>query len=1024
MKSMTKKLLVLITSVLLIAIALSSCGIDSVETNEVSDEARTKFIKSLIFAEDVELLYGPQIVDLTEDEETYGHFAQVPTNFEKVSKSDGGTSGLTDMYLLMKNDNYQLYFDFKTTDVAVKDMKTGNVFHSNPKRDPGISSFSTANQQNIASPLILEAYDASGKRYSFNFYGNCWEDGTGSFYVVKTGENTLRLVYTIGNDPDKDLFPPVITEDTYNNRILKGLEDKYLDGTIDEDQYLDYVDLLERCYRYMTPKDITVETKERFKSTFPTIDVMTLYVSYEGTSTKLKKNIKGLMETIGFTVKDVKKEMEKADYQGPERSVLYTIPVDLTLNNDGLSVDIDTSLILGPTKQRLYTINVYRGFGANGGFQHKGVDKNGKDYNYTDAYMIVPDGSGATIPLTGKLTADVFKNRIYGADGSFSKEYDMSYAEQVLAPYIIYDRDNLSEKATRYNAGGVIAVMKDGAAQASVVARPKSGNANPVASVNYEVIYSERDYRTYSTSYAVGAAEAETGSGLLLSKYAITGHFSIQYLFTEGGLTYSDYAKILRDYFIKEGMFPAETLSETELPLYVDLLGCVDLNQTFLGIPVQSETALTTYSQAKEILSKLKEAGVNNVVARYSYWANGGENNFMASDLELLSCMGAENDLKALIQYCDDNNMGFFPSVEFLHVTNTDNGFSTSQDAARRMNRSTATIVSRMNAIGSLRDDLEEQILVSSKVAAEISATYKTSFEEVFTSKNIALGNLGKDLHSNYKTNEGVTRSWAEKDHVKILQNFEGYNIAVSTGNFYTWNYANHIFGLPVGSSEYLFESAAIPFTQMLLHGYVNYSLDPVNQTGDYKTALLLALETGAAPSFRWMGAEDSIFDYTSFYNYFSLNYTSTIDRAVALYKEAASVLNDVLNDPITKHEALDAYYVFDQEGKLGWVMADPDKATGLVPVDENGNYVHVHAVERNSSDGGVFATVYGDKKVVVVNYNPFAVELNDRTVVEATSYKVFTLAEYEAIINGSAYEPAPVVPAPVEEPSDNGQEG
>ena len=48
MKSMTKKLLVLITGVLLVAIALSSCGLDSVETNEVSDEARQAVIDKLL----------------------------------------------------------------------------------------------------------------------------------------------------------------------------------------------------------------------------------------------------------------------------------------------------------------------------------------------------------------------------------------------------------------------------------------------------------------------------------------------------------------------------------------------------------------------------------------------------------------------------------------------------------------------------------------------------------------------------------------------------------------------------------------------------------------------------------------------------------------------------------------------------------------------------------------------------------------------------------------------------------------
>lgn len=963
MKSMIKKLLVLFTGMLLIAVVLSSCGIDSKETAEVSDEARQAFIQSLLNQEGAELIYSPLVEEKSDS---------TPPGYSQVSKSAGGQTGLTGMSKILKNESYELYIDFATTDIAVLDLKTGFAYHSNPNRDPDIT-LSASLLQSVASPLSLEAFDASGKRYSFNFYGNCQEDG--SFYVVKTGDDSFRLIYTIGNDPDKDLFPPVITEDTWENKIMKGLNDKLADGTISQKQYDDYLKLLGKCYRYMTPKDMTIETKERFKTTFPTIDVMTLYVSYDSTSSKNKSGIKGLMETIGFTAKDVKKEMEKADYQGPERSVLYTIPVDLTLNEDGLKVNVDASLILGPTKQRMYSLNIYRGLGAT-----KAV--------YENTYMIVPDGSGAVIPANGALSRDVFKDRVYGADGSFSKEYNVSYAEQVLAPYLILDRGVLPEDATRLNAGGIIAIMEDGAAQASVVARPIAGTSSPVASINYEVIYSERDYRTYSTSSVAG--EEQTGSGLLLSKDKVTGVFSIQYLFTEGGLSYTEYANRLRDYFTKKELFPTEKLQQTELPLFIDLLGSVELSETILGVPVKQEKPLTSYKQAAEILQKLKDAGVNNVVTRYTFWANGGEDNVAANDVELLNCMGSAADLDALIAYCNDNGMGFFPSVDFLHVSSMGNGFSKSQDSARRMNRSTATIVERMNAHGGLREDLKEKILVSSSVSVEMAESYKASFEKVVGVKSIALGELGKELHSNYKTNGGVTRMWAEKDHVKVLQSFDGYDIAVSTGNFYTWKYASHIYGLPAGSSEYLMESSAIPFTQIMLHGYVNYSTDPVNQTGDYETALLLALETGASFSFRWMAEDDSIFDYTYYYNNYSLNYTSTIDRAVKVYKEAAAVLNDVLNEEISNHEKAAAFYVVDGE--------------------------HTPETKRVAVDG-VFATTYGDKKVVVVNYNAFDVELNDgEAIVGAKSYKVYTLSEYKKILDGSAAAPLPEVPAaPVE---------
>lgn len=1007
MRAMTKKLILLITSLLLVVLVLSACGLSAFESGDVSDAARQKFIEGLLNEDGVEILYAPLIVD----EEGEPLYDEDPAGYTKVSKSKGSTTGLSDMYRVLQNDNYELYIDFKTTDIAVLDLETGFSYHSNPDRDPD-TSLSASQQITIASPLSVEAYDSSGKRYSFNFYENCFEDG--SFYVLKTGDDSIRLIYTIGNDPDKDLFPPVITKDTYDNVIMKGLEDKYFDGAISEDQYLKYLDILEDCYRYVTPNPedksqaLSAEDKERFAQTFPHIDVMSMYISYDKVSIKQKGRVKTLMETIGFTAQDVKREMEKADYQGPERAVLYTIPVDLVLNENGLSVNLDSSLILGPTKQRLNTINLYRGMGAT-------------KATYPNGYMIVPDGSGALIPVKGNLTTDIFKGRVYGADGSFNKQYDTDYSEQILAPYLILDRGELPANSNHYNAGGIIAIMEEGAGLASVIARPIQGNTYPVSSINYEVVYSERDYRTYSTSLTtVGGGSEQSGSGLLLSKDDVTGVYRIQYLFTEGGISYPEYATYLRNYFTSKELFPEEKLSETELPFFVDLIGCVDMNETVAGVPVKTKTPLTTYKQSLEILTKLKDSGISNVVARYTYWANGGENNVVAKDLELLDCMGTKGELTSLVQYCNDNGMGFFPSVEFLSVTSTGNGFNKSQDAARRMNRSTATIVERMNAIGSLRTDLTEKILVSSKVAAEMSKTYKASFEKILENHNsIALGNLGKELHSNHKTNNGVSRAWAEKDHVKILQAFEGYDIAVSTGNFYTWNYASHIFGLSTGSSEYQMATSSIPFTQIMLHGYVNYSMDPLNQTGDYENALLLALETGSAFTFRWMGAEDSIFDYTEFYNYFSLKYTSTFDRAVEIYKEAASVLNDVVNEPITDHMAVDAFYALDHEGLIGWteIPVPEDAEPGTLPTYEP-------ALKRVACDG-VFATVYGGKKVVLVNYNSDDMELNDRTVIKAKSYLVLTMNEYNKAITGTAYQEKPTPVPPVTDNVDDAkQEG
>lgn len=1002
MKSINKKLLTLISCLLLVSMLLSACGLDSSEQNEVSDAARQKYVEELIYADGVELLYTPQVED----------YDKVPSGYTPIGSSEGGPSGLKEMYKILGNDKYELYIDFFTTDIAVLDKTSGYAYHSNPKRDPSTTTLSNAQRSVYGSPLSVQAYDASGKSYAFNFYDNCYSEGEGTYYVLKTGENSLRLVYTIGNDPDKDLFPPVITEETWEEKISSQLDALYTSGSLSADDYRKANDMLNACYRPMTPQKIRQDLAAlaRFEEYYPTINTIPMRITYEGVSTKQKREVKKIMEMVGFTVADVKAEMEKVQYQGPERSVLYTIPVDLTLSEEGLNVEVDTSLILGPTKQRLYTISLYPGFGG------INATKN------TNGYMIVPDGSGAIIPAnitydSGNYDASGYKARIYGNDLSFSREYDTDTQMQALAGYLIYNRGE--PDSGKKNGGGFLAILEQGLAQASVKATP--GKGTRPSNLSYELIYSERDYRTYSTSSTPGMTE---GSGTLLSSEPVTGKFSVQYLFTQEVLSYSEYAAILRDYYSEKSILPDQMTEEKSLPFYVDILGCVDLNTTFLGIPLKTQTALTSYSQAKQILSDVKDAGVSNIVARYSYWANGGESNTVAKDVDLIDCMGSKAELDSLLKFCNDSGIGFYPSAEFLQVTSTANGFSKSQDAARRMSRSTATVVARHNAIGSLREDLDEKILVSSKVSAEIAATYEASFKETLNGhKNIALGLIGSEIHSNYKTKDGVTRLWAENDHISILKTFsdKGYKTAVETGNLYTWKYASHIYGLPVGSSQILVESQAIPFNQMLLHGYVSYSMEDLNLSGDYETAILLALETGSALSFRWMAEDDSIFDYTSFYDYFSLNYKTTFQTAIDAYKKVSAELNDVVNCLIVKHEQVDAYHVAQlAEGETTFfVPIARDPKTGFPLLDDDD--LPIYENPRLSSDGGVFATFYGTiaedgtetvKKVILVNYNAFDVELPDRTILPARGYMSVTAEEYEKISDDSSvltYEELPV---------------
>jgi hypothetical protein len=403
-----KMLALLIAITLLTSIMLSSCsGVSGLTSQYISDAERAEHIVKLI---------GENKLITAED-------------YEIVPKADATKNGLTNMAKVMENANYSLYMNFDNTDIAIEDKTTGLFYHSNPVNAKALGTGTPEVTARISSPLALEAYDVTNKRYEFNFIENCLEDLR--FQIVKMADNKIRIIYTIGNDPDKDLVPPVMTVETYN-WVMNQLKEKNADQIED----------IKTCYKEVTPTNLDIDTKERFLKLFPTLEYMTLYVS-RTLNTRQKQLVKAAMITAGFTVEMLKQEMERAEYQGPERAVMFTIPVDLTLDEKGFQVNVDTSLILAPMKQKMYKMFLYRGLGAD------------KLLAGNNEYMIIPDGSGAIMPLNGNITTDVYTSKIYGDDETFAADLKITKSNQVLSGLGIFDRGT---------KGGFMTILEDGSA--------------------------------------------------------------------------------------------------------------------------------------------------------------------------------------------------------------------------------------------------------------------------------------------------------------------------------------------------------------------------------------------------------------------------------------------------------------------------------------------------------------------------------------------------------------------------------
>ena len=916
---------------------------DVVQTSGLSDAEREEFIQTKII--------GDGKVLLEED-------------MTLVNDVDGYANGTTDMAQVLSNYDFDLFIDFSTTAIALVDNRGSEpiTYHSDTSR---------SGDGSVGQTLTLEAYDNTNKKYEFNTTDNCISDPT-YYQIVQLDESTIRIVYTIGNDPDKELNPPVLTVESYDS-IVAALQAKYEETGDEEFSYMQ--DDLDNLYKRLDPESLSMEDKEKLQTTYPTVTIRPLYVLRNLTQ-KQKKLVRNAMEAAGFTVEDLKAEMEVVEYSGAARAVMFTVPVDITLTESGIKVSVDSSLILSPAAQKLYKIGLYPQFGAIKTTKTSDVEE----------YIILPDGSGAVMAIAGNLTPDTYRARIYGDDMTFQQELQTEKSEQALSSFFIFERGE---------RGSFTAVMESGAAQTFLRASPMGKSTrveSEYASVNYELVYAERDFRSY-TSETDEETEDTTvttvGSGVITSKEQATTVFTVNYLFNkyefgEDIKTYSDHAKIYRDYLIDSGKLLDQKVVNTVTPFYLELLGAVDKDVSVAGIPVEKKQSLTSYSEATEIVQKLYDAGVKgeSLVLRYTAWANGGYYNTAADDLKLMSEMGSESELKSLSELLSSNGSGFYPSVDFLYVYR-DSSFGTfnyQTDAARRIDNRVARVNLRNPATGLLStEEKTNKTVVSSQVFSQFASSYKSSYERILPTYQISLMGVGQDLNSNYRTGNIINREKSLENTIGLLDVFSQYSLMVDKGNDYTWKYADYIIDLPDGSSELLSTVRAIPFMQIVLHGYVNYVGSSFNVESDYSSSILKAVETGSGVYFKWIAQSNDIFQNTGLSDFYSLNYNDTFDEAIECYKKVSSVVDLVVSSPIDRHEQTEAYVVSSYIGELRPLLPGEP---GYVPGANNMTFDRTPA-------NNVYTTVFENGVEVVVNYNSYDIELDDtaRTQVKANSF-------------------------------------
>ena len=565
-------------------------------------------------------------------------------------------------------------------------------------------------------------------------------------------------------------------------------------------------------------------------------------------------------------------------YDFPKQEISVTVHFSLKNGCFEAGVPVDETRCYG--LNTLTSVDVLPAFGA------AGVDEEG--------YLFIPDGSGALIRFNNGVTAmNEYKSSVYGRDPSVTGQLGLTTSPALARTYDQTVR--LPLYGVSKGDHGFLAVVTENDSKAVLHARVSN-----LTSYNY--VYSEFQLLN-SGSIIMNKKEFEQSITGMSERQGLTGgKYTVRYTFLNGeeNSGYAGMAKAYRDYLIAEKGLE-KRVTPGHYPLYLDLFGYVDKTAQFLGIPYQKAVPLTTLEDISAILDSV---GTKGAVVRYRQYVSCNAYGKIPVAANIQGCLGDNAKLSALAKEIALNGGQLFPDADLVNVYKTGNGFRALYDAVLTPVNSPQMQYQINYGNSKLDAAVAPWYLLSPMKYDFFYRRYLDSYAN-FGMSGVSFSALGDVLSADNRSG-GIGRQAAQGEVTKVISLAgETYDVMLDGGNAYAAALATHVVEAPAESSRYILCDETVPFWEMVFHGYVYYSLSPVNQSGSPDEAALKCLEYGASPLYSLVGQnKEELIDSRMLF-LFSGDREKWADTIRAQYAELSGVLSALSEREITGHEIL-----------------------------------------------------------------------------------------------------------------------
>ncbi|MCL6457094.1 MAG: hypothetical protein K6T85_03720, partial [Gorillibacterium sp.] len=238
---------------------------------------------------------------------------------ELTTLPDSG-QGVAGMDLVAENTNLALYYQPETTEVAVMDKRSKQVWYSNPVNRNEDAQASPYEKEVLSSQLTLSFRDSIG---TIDTYPNFTQSISKQQFAAESIKDGVRITYTLGDmSLGIDALPKYITKERLEEKVLSKL-----DATLSK-----YVSA--RYYPSKTKEGVLERLDDQIKKQLVMKKMLDAFVKsgYTAEDLALDNQANGLEEAGGISSKP--KFSIPLEYRLEGDSLVATVPVKQITESD------------------------------------------------------------------------------------------------------------------------------------------------------------------------------------------------------------------------------------------------------------------------------------------------------------------------------------------------------------------------------------------------------------------------------------------------------------------------------------------------------------------------------------------------------------------------------------------------------------------------------------------------------------------------------------------------------------------